>query len=362
MPFRTPENYREEIAALERQLAHVLGAKGERLSSIDQATRRVRMLETMLETVPVGVVIAEAPSGRIVMGNARVEELVRHPVLHSDDTQSYGEWVAYHADGRRVDTADYPLAKIIENNLDHAQLDVHYQCGDGVRRWLRIIGRPVRDDNDHMIGAAVVMIDIEPERQMLAQKETLIGELNHRVKNMFAVVQSIVSQTLRNEGVDSQAQDKISARLDAYARAHAQLLSLSGGIATISVIAKEVLNGFIGDDQITFSGPNIDLPERKAMALSMALFELATNAQKYGALSVDTGKVDLSWEECADRQLRIRWTETGGPTPQAPSATGFGSFVLNRALSMQMRGEVNIQYPATGLIWELKAPLSPPGG
>lgn len=359
MPFHKSEAYQAEIARLQQELAIALGPLDSSFTTIDDASLRVRMLGTLLETVPVGVILSEAPDGRIVMGNSHVESLVRHPIRKSAHIAAYDEWVSFHADGSRVKAGEYPLARIYTENLDHAELDVHYLCGDGVKRWIRIVGKPVRDDEGSIIGGAVAMIDIESERQAHSQQKVMIGELNHRVKNLFAVVQSVVGQTLRNEGVDTEIQDKIANRLSAYAKAHAQLLSLEGGEAAIDDIAREILSGFIGDRRIRISGPAITLPERSAMALSMAFFELATNARKYGALSADQGIVDLDWKiDEATHMFHVRWQELGGPTPTAPATKGFGSFVLDRALAMQTRGKVAIDYPASGLVWELAAPIA----
>lgn len=370
MPFRESQEYQNELAQLERALVGILSPDNASLDNIEDAARRVRFLAAMLETVPVGLAVAEAPSGRIIMGNNNLEDLVRHPVIHSENVDDYGSWVAFHADGRRVESHEYPLSTIIREHASRAELDVLYQCGDGVLRWRRIIGNPVFDDNDDMIAATVVMIDIENERQAQEQQNVMIGELNHRVKNLFAVVQSVVTQTLRNEGVDSEVQDKVAARIDAHARAHAQLFALRGAMASVDEIARETLSSFILDKRIHINGPKVDLPERQAMALSMAFFELSTNAQKYGALSNGVGKVNIQWDvgdpdtafnhHSGDGTLHLHWIETGGPTPHVDGSKGFGSFVLDRALSMQTRGKVDIDYPETGLVWKLTAPLQSP--
>lgn len=361
MPFHKTEEYREELAHLERALLSVMSPDATHFTSIEDAARRIRVLSAMLETVPVGVAVVEAPSGRFIMGNRNLEMLVGHPLIHSENTDAYDAWVSFHPDGRRVQSHEYPASRIIRDGVKRAEMDVHYQCGDGVLRWRRIIGNPVLDENGEMFAATVAMIDIENERQAQAQQNILIGELNHRVKNLFAVVQSVVTQTLRNEGVDFDVQEKVAARIDAHARAHSQLLSLHGAMVSIEEIAREILGSFIQDGRIHIDGPRVDLPEREAMALSMAFFELSTNAQKYGALTSAKGRVNIHWAVEEDG-LHLHWIETGGPPPQISEAKGFGSFVLDRALAMQTRGKVDIDYPETGLIWKLTAPLTPRAG
>lgn len=365
MPFHASEEYKEELAQLERALVSVWATDSINLTNIEDAARRIRLLSAMLETVPVGVAVAEAPSGRIIMGNSNLERLVGHPIIHSENVDDYGGWISFHANGRRVESHEYPLSRVIRDGAARAELDVHYQCGDGVLRWRRIIGSPVLDDNGDVFAATVAMIDIENERQAQAQQDVMIGELNHRVKNLFAVVQSVVSQTLRNENVDIDVQEKVAARIDAHARAHAQLLALRGAMANVEDIAREVLGSFIDDGRIHIDGSRVDLPERSAMALSMAFFELSTNAQKYGALTSANGRVDIHWHvkpgqrENDVNMLHLHWVESGGPPPEVSADKGFGSLVLDRALAMQTRGKVHIDYPETGLVWKLTAPLVP---
>ncbi|HQT77656.1 MAG TPA: PAS domain S-box protein [Rhodopila sp.] len=140
-------------------------------------------LRTLIETVPVGLVLAEFPSGRIVSGNSYVETLLRHPVLHSPDFHSYDEWVSYHADGTRVQSHEYPLARMALNGEDNPTIEVHYQRGDGTRAWMRVLGRAIRDRRGRLIGGVIAIMDVDAERQSrdalartTAELEQLVGE------------------------------------------------------------------------------------------------------------------------------------------------------------------------------------------
>lgn len=336
----------------------------ESFASLAEAVQRVRMLEAMIETVPVGVVVAEAPSGRIIMGNRQMEALVGHPIIHSADIAGYGEWVAFHADGSRVEPEEWPLSQVIRGERSEGELEVQYQQSDGTRRWMRVIARPIHDGAGQLVAASVAVVDIDEERRLQSQQQVVIGELNHRAKNMVGVIKSIVAQTLRRERVEGVVIGKVSDRLDAYARAHAQLTALPGHDASVEEIARATLRGGIDDGRIHVAGPHCLLAERTAMALSMAFHELATNAVKHGALSVPNGMVQLVWsiaETERDRTLTMCWTETGGPTPKAPrneAAKGFGSIVIDRALAMQSRGTVSIEYLPSGMRWTFTAPLA----
>jgi len=323
----------------------------------DAAARRLRLVEAMLEAVPVGVVVAD-PNGRILHGNSHVERMLRHPVLYSDDAESYGEWVAFHEDGRRVESHEFPLAAVLRDGREASELDVHYQRGDGTRFWLRLLARPVLGDDDEVLGATVALIDIDEERRLRTAQQVLIAELNHRVKNVFSVVKSIVSRSLRKVGVAPGLRQTLDRRLEAYAKAHGTLVGNEWDRATLGDVARDVLLP-IGGDRVSIEGDIVWLPSRQALSFAMAFYELATNAVKYGALSTPEGRVALRWDRAEPDHLAIQWTETGGPPPAEPTEKGFGSFITNRALRMETTGTIVSTYPPTGLQWRLDMPLAP---
>lgn len=347
-----------ELVRLQEALAKASAQRNTDAEVALQAAQRLHLLESVMETVPVGIVITDA-SGKIVHGNSRVQEMVRHPVLHSEDADSYGEWVSFHQDGRRVESHEYPLSKVIRDGANRAELDVHYQRGDGTRFWMRIIGEPVLNNADERIGATVALIDIDEERQLRAAQSILIAELNHRVKNAFSVVKSIVSQSLRKVSVQHGLRETIDRRLDAYAGAHAKLIGTAWDHAPIAAIAEGILNP-IGGGRVHLDGPQVEVPSRQALAFSMAFYELATNAVKYGALSVPDGSVDLTWELLSESEhsfLEMKWIERGGPVPSEPEEKGFGSFITGRALQMETTGSVRSAYPVEGYEWHLRMPI-----
>lgn len=320
---------------------------------------RLRLFEAMLELVPVGVVLADG-NGKIILGNSRVEEMVRHPVLHSEDVDSYGEWISFHADGRRVQSHEYPLSRVIRDGEEESTIDVHYQRGDGSRFWMRIVGRPVRDEEGNRAGAAVALIDIDEERRLAAQQHVLIGELNHRVKNAFTVVKSIVSQSLRKADVPPDLRRTIDERLDAYSQAHAKLVSSTWEHASVGALAHDVIDPIAGD-RADIAGPVVELPSRQALALSMAFYELATNALKHGSLTAPDGRLALTWSverDGDDMWLIMDWLETGGPPAMEPNETGFGSFIVNRALAMETGGRIRTEFAPEGLRWHLTMPIA----
>ena len=121
-------------------------------------------LQAVLDQVPVGIVLAEAPSGRILFGNQQVEKICGHPVIYSQSKEYHGDWISYHADGRQVEGNEYPLVRTLETG-ERAELEVHYQRGDGSRKWICITSAPIRSSAGEMIGAIVALINIDAQRR-----------------------------------------------------------------------------------------------------------------------------------------------------------------------------------------------------
>jgi two-component system sensor kinase FixL len=142
---------------------------------------REAQLRTIVETVPVGLVMAELPSGRIVGGNNHVEQLLRHPVHYSQDIHSYDEWVAFHADGTRVKGTEYPLARMVLEGEENPSIDVNYRRGDGTFAWTRIVGRPVRNAAGELAGGVVALVDIDEERKARDQAAEQLASMKNQL-------------------------------------------------------------------------------------------------------------------------------------------------------------------------------------
>jgi two-component sensor histidine kinase len=198
-------------------------------------------------------------------------------------------------------------------------------------------------------------------KEAVERQALLSGELQHRIKNTLAMVGAIANQTMRGESV-AAAREAFAARLMTLSLAHDILTQTSWTDAPI----KEVVNGALaphrsGHGRIGASGPDLVLQPKQALALSVALHELATNATKYGALSAN-GKVEIVWaNETIDGEpsFRFTWTESGGPpvTEPAPGRKGFGSRLIEQMLGNDFSGKVRTAFHADGIVCELIAPL-----
>ncbi|WP_409567638.1 sensor histidine kinase [Methylobacterium sp. J-030] len=193
----------------------------------------------------------------------------------------------------------------------------------------------------------------------------LIDELNHRVKNTLATVQSMAAQSLKNLGGGAVAgRDAFEARLLALSRAHDILTRESWASADLRGMADQAVRPFLGEPgskrfpRVTLDGPDLRLPPEGALALTMILHELCTNAVKHGALSVPGGRVALAWTletSPGGRALRMTWRERGGPPVVPPSRTGFGTRLLERGFAG--RTTASLTYAAEGLVYVAASPL-----
>lgn len=191
----------------------------------------------------------------------------------------------------------------------------------------------------------------------------MVNELNHRVKNTLATVQSIVAQTLRSADAPVQMRDTLTSRILALSKAHDVLTDEQWSGADLRQIAARAAMPFRsgeGEDRVALNGPDVRLPPRIAIAVALAVHELATNAVKYGALSSHDGGVDLNWRLSQDdgrRRLHMVWREHGGPAVSKPTRAGFGTRLIERGLAADLNGEVRLAYPPQGVVCTISADL-----
>jgi two-component sensor histidine kinase len=215
----------------------------------------------------------------------------------------------------------------------------------------------------NLLGAAIERLRVVDQlRAAVKDRDLLIGELNHRVKNTLATVQSIASQTLRNAPDLDHASSAIESRLIALSQVHNVLTDRSWADVGLHDIVAQAVEPYRsrGEDRIHVQGPSIQVPPRMALALAMALQELATNAVKYGALSNGTGQIRVHWElngaSTPDR-LHLMWRETNGPPVHKPARRGFGTRLIERSLAHDLNGDVRIEFASAGVRCSVDAPL-----
>ncbi|PXA89418.1 histidine kinase, partial [Caulobacter sp. D4A] len=200
------------------------------------------------------------------------------------------------------------------------------------------------------------------EKRAAARQQLMINELNHRVKNTLATVQSLALQSL-GRGEAAPGFDAFNERLYALARAHDLLTRTVWESADLAEVVRQTLEPY--GDRARCEGPPAALPPSAALALSMVFHELATNASKYGGLSTPNGRVEVTWrrDPLDPRHLALRWVESGGPKLDGPpQRKGFGSRLIAASLRSELKGEAVFEYLPTGLVCALSVRLPDPAG
>ncbi|MDR6772523.1 HWE histidine kinase domain-containing protein [Azospirillum sp. BE72] len=268
---------------------------------------------------------------------------------------------------------EYQHAMVRQAVTSGSPLDMEYRSvwPDGSVHWVQVRGRAVYDRDGTPTGLAGVSLNITDRKKAEERQLLLLEELNHRVKNTLAMVQSIAKQTLRAAPSVEAFPDAFQSRLRALAQAHDLLTRRQWQGASLSEIAALTLEPHVHAGRVKVGGPPVNLTTGVAVSLHLAFHELATNAAKYGALSAENGRVELDWEIAKPAQppvragkggqagaLVLRWRESGGPPVVAPTRRGFGSRLIERGLAHELEGDVALAFDPAGVRCRLVIPLS----
>lgn len=219
---------------------------------------------------------------------------------------------------------------------------------DGSRVSVSLTVSPLRNSEGTIVGASKIARDVTERKRHEETQAILVHELNHRTKNLLSTVQAVALRSLT--GASQESVNLFRQRIRAMA-ASQDLLTKNGwqGAPLYSMLSTVLAPYSHGESQIGITpGPTVHLDLRQTSALSIAVNELATNALKYGALSVPTGRVEVGWVVESD-QVTLSWRESGGPQVVAPNHAGFGTEVLTAALEHELKAMVNLNYHASGL-------------
>jgi PAS domain S-box-containing protein len=296
------------------------------------------------------------PDGSPDWFNARTYEFT---ALTPEQMLGEGWHVAIHPDDAEQAMATWMRAVETGEDLNS---EFRIRRHDGTYRWFLTRATAFRSNRGDIVRWFGTCTDVQDHKDAEEHQQLLINELNHRVKNTLATVQSVATQTLRNAPSTAEARVAIERRLIALSRAHDVLTRESWEGAHLREIVQQAFEPFrsYGERRFHPRGPEVRLSPRMALALAMALHELATNAVKYGALSIPTGEVDLTWS-VADRStptLQMKWEERGGPPVTPPAHRGFGSRLIERTLAQDLDGDVRIEFAPGGVVCTVEAPLA----
>ncbi|WP_198024666.1 ATP-binding protein [Bradyrhizobium sp. Cp5.3] len=317
-------------------------------------------LEAVVNTVPTAVWFTHDRSAEHIFGNAYGARLLRvRPDANMSLSAPPPERPACRIfrDGREVAASELPLQRAARGEeVGNEELEIRFADGGSATAIFQ--ASPIVDVTGQFQGAVCAAIDISERKRQERHRELLVNELNHRVKNTLTTVQSFALQTLRNAPSLGEGRRAFDARLIALSKAHDVLVRENWESAELREVVIEALGAYAegADGRIAIAGPDLRIKPTAALAISMALHELATNAVKYGALSRGSGKIQVGWD--VGEHFELRWIERGGPTVVVPSRRGFGTRLIQQGLPHEFGGaQVELGFEREGVVCVIRAPL-----
>ena len=249
------------------------------------------------------------------------------------------------------------LEKLRRREIPGYRMEKRYVRSNGTIFWGDLTVAAQRDENGEPIKLISVVVDITQKKEDEERFKFVMDELAHRTKNMAAVIQSIVNQTSVDAITIDELRAKVADRLTGIVASQESMTRLEGRGAVLRDLVEQQLAVFLSrdDPRVVIQGPDLTLNPDATRAIGMALHELATNALKYGSLSVPPGKVSIAWEATAAGQFHMLWKERGGPVVRLPERTGFGRRVIERMAAISTNGKVDLKFDPEGIEWRIEA-------
>jgi PAS domain S-box-containing protein len=313
-------------------------------------------LRELLEALPAAVYTTDA-EGRVTFYNQAAVDLAgREPELGSD--QWCVTWKLFWPDGTPLPHSECPMAVSIKEGRAVRGVEAVAERPDGTRVPFIPFPTPLRNTEGELVGAINMLVDISDRKAAEARQKILIDELNHRVKNTLATVQSLAWQTAKHAKSLTDFRSMFEARIVALARAHDLLTKRNWVSVPLHSLVEDIVAPYASGDRLRIHGDKVDLDARSALSITMVLNELTTNAVKYGALGKSTGSVSVSWRLADGGVLQVEWIEEGGPTVTTASTRGFGTRLIERCVERDLAGKLDLRFESAGVQCFLEMPSS----
>jgi PAS domain S-box-containing protein len=342
--YDAPHVFSSSEIALAVTIARQLGFSIERIRA-DQAGR---LLASIIETSDDGIASKDL-NGIVTSWNGAAErifgytaaEMIGRPLLTVIPPDRHGEEAEILAKLRRGERIDH--FETVRQRKDGSLIDVS------------ITVSPIRDAAGKIVGASKMVRDIRERKQAQARQELLTREIQHRTKNLFAVVLAVVSRSFAGKQSVGEAEAAVMTRLRSLGHTHIMLIEQEWRGADLAQIVRSEMSPY--GDRVQVEGASLMLSAKPAQNFALAVHELATNAAKYGALSNASGRVHVAWLTDADR-LTFSWRERGGPPVRPRAHKGFGSVVLEHVMGEHFEALPEMDFASGGLTYSLTTSLS----
>jgi PAS domain S-box-containing protein len=360
---------REELERLQTlaNAAALAIAFVERCKAEAALRERASLLDALLENIPEGIVIARGPDVTIERVSARAcawigkteDELIGIAAKHQPEL-----WQVLDQAGERLlSSSELPLTRAVRNGETIQNEQLKLSLPDGALLPISCNAGPILDSDGNVTGGIVAWRDVSERAELEEERQLLVRELNHRIKNLFAIVAGMIALTARSSDSVSAMEEALLGRVGALAKAHdvirpAFSRTLTREETTLQELLSELLSPHgTAARQVELCGPAIIVGPSAANRVALVVHELATNAAKHGALSTTDGSLRLSWGE-EDGCLAFEWKEQGGPRPRPPTTSGFGSKLIQVIVKRQLQGKADYIWESSGLLVKLSLPMA----
>lgn len=320
----------------------------------------LRRTSDVLQALPIAIYITD-PDGNLTFYNdAAAEFWGLRPTV--GQARWCGSWKLYAADGALLDHDQCPMARTLKDGMAIRNVEAVAEAPDGRRTPFRPYPTPLYDAQGRLIGAVNTLVDLSGEKAAEQRQRRLLDELDHRVKNSLAAVQSLAAGTGRNGDSLEGFRQAFGARLGALSKAHNLLTGRHWEGAGLRAVLDQALAapGERREGRISLSGDDLELGPRTSLTLAMVLHELVDNAARHGA--IPDGRIDIGWRldvgpDEAPR-LTLIWVESGGRPVIPPACRGFGLRLIERSLANELCGAASFNFAPGGLTCTLTMVLA----
>lgn len=328
-------------------------AAGYAASRTELGSDTERRFRDLLQALPAAIYTTDA-TGRITFFNQAC-------IHFAGRTPEIGEmwcvtWKLYWPDGTPLPHEECPMAIALKENRPVRDTEAVAERPDGSRIYFMPYPTPLRDGHDRLVGAVNMLVDITARKEAEQRMMLLTSEVDHRANNLLAVSQAMLRLTKADTAEEFRA--VFAGRLSALANVQRLFSASRWTGANLKTIVEEELRPYASPDgeRIRIAGEDVHLPPTLAQSIAVALHELATNAAKYGALSIPSGRLEIRWDTDGAEPLMLHWSESGGPrVNEPPKRKGFGIGAVD-GIIRTLRGKVTRQWRPEGLVCELSFP------
>ena len=359
--YDTPRDFDRETIELAVTVARELGFSLERAQAdtcrriAEEALRESEeRLRAVFNSSAVGVAVL-TPQAHFIESNDAFTDITGYS---GEELRLLDSASLTHPDDRASMQAH--IDELLAGRRSSFVIEKRYRRKDGSIIWVQNSISLTHDDCGRPLHLVKLVQNITERKIAEKRQRLLVDELNHRVKNTLATVQSFAVQTLRNAPTIAEGRKAFEARLIALSKSHDVLTRQHWEGADVREMVEQAIavHRAPGPSRFRVGGPGLMLQPKAALALSLALHELATNAVKYGALSTPAGTVDIEWRITQDhKRFHLRWAESGGPKVTPPQRRGFGSRLVERGLAQDICGDVRLDFTPDGVVCSVDAPL-----